>query len=161
MPRVFHICRKIGRKNAIGKKPSVKQLKTMPGKVDCLVSMEVSELLRPGSLDLLKEEGAIICAHTKVVPQKLAKEQYPDFQAIKECTSPYNFILVDFLGKVLEIGDNTGRIANVVMMGVLSTVTPLDAFPVELWLKALQAVTPHSKLWAANYAAFRAGRRMI
>jgi indolepyruvate ferredoxin oxidoreductase alpha subunit len=133
----------------------------LTGTADCLVSMEISELLRPGFLDLLKEGGTIICAETKVVPQTLPLGQYPDPQTIRQHTARYNFLSVDVLGKALEIGDHTGRIANVVMMGVLSTISPLDMFPIELWLKALESVTPQPKLWAANYAAFQAGRDML
>ena len=133
----------------------------LPGKVDCLVSMEISELLRPGFLNLITEGGTIICAETKVVPQTLTLDQYPEPQTIRELTDKYNFISVDVLGKALEIGDSTGRIANVVMMGALSKIAPLNVFPMELWFKALQSVTPHPKLWAANYAAFEAGQDMI
>ena len=62
------------------------------------------------------------------------------------------------LGKALELGDPTGRVANVVMMGVLSTLEPFDAFPESLWLKALQKINPKAEVWASNYAAFKAGR---
>jgi indolepyruvate ferredoxin oxidoreductase alpha subunit len=46
-------------------------------------------------------------------------------------------------------------------MGILSKITPLNIMPVEIWLKALESITPHPKLWAANYAAFNAGRDLI
>jgi len=49
-------------------------------------------------------------------------------------------------------------VANVVMMGVLSTLHPLDVFPPELWLKALKRANSKPVVWAANYVAFNAGR---
>jgi len=130
----------------------------LPGTVDCLIAMEVGELLRPGFLDLLKKDGTIICATTTVVPKAIDADQYPNIAMIREAASACNFIEVDVLSKALEVGDRTGRIANVVMMGILSKITPMDLIPVEIWLKALESVTPHPKLWAANYAAFQAGR---
>jgi indolepyruvate ferredoxin oxidoreductase alpha subunit len=133
----------------------------LPGEADCLVAMEMSEVLRPGFLGLLKEGGTLVCATTTVVPQALAKEDYPTKGKIYDALGGTNVVEVDVLGKALELGDSTGRIANVVMMGVLSKIAPLDVMPVELWLKALEAVTPHPKLWAANYAAFYGGRELI
>jgi len=51
-------------------------------------------------------------------------------------------------------------VANVVMLGLLSTIRPFDVFPVELWHEALRSVNPSPAVWAANYAAFNAGRTM-
>jgi indolepyruvate ferredoxin oxidoreductase, alpha subunit len=65
---------------------------------------------------------------------------------------------VNVLAKALDLGDASGRIANVVMMGVLSTLEPFNVFPIELWLKALKKVSPRPVLWASNYVAFNAGR---
>ena len=70
----------------------------------------------------------------------------------------YQVVEVDVLGKALELGDPTGRVANVVMMGVLSALKPFDAFPEALWLKALEKINPKPAIWASNYAAFKKGR---
>ena len=67
----------------------------------------------------------------------------------------------DVLGKAMEIGDKTGRIANVVMVGTLSRLAPFDRFPTELWLRAIKNVSPRPAIWAANYAAFSAGRELV
>jgi indolepyruvate ferredoxin oxidoreductase, alpha subunit len=67
-------------------------------------------------------------------------------------------IEVDVLGKALELGDRSGRTANVVMMGVLSTQAPFNVFPRELWLNALKKANSKPAVWAANYAAFHCGR---
>ena len=53
-----------------------------------------------------------------------------------------------------------GRSANVVMIGVLSTLAPFDSFPIEYWLQALKNVSPKPAIWQANYAAFLAGRKL-
>ncbi|MFW2368031.1 MAG: 2-oxoacid:acceptor oxidoreductase family protein [Desulforhopalus sp.] len=133
----------------------------LPGQADCLVAMEMSELLRPGFLDLLKKDGTILCATTTVVPQAISVDEYPNSAKIREVVSNFNVTEIDVLGKALELGDKTGRIANVVMMGALSKIAPLNVLPLELWLQALNGVTPHPKLWAANYAAFYAGRDLM
>lgn len=133
----------------------------LPGTADCIIAMESSELLRPGFMDLLKKDGTIICATTAVVPSTITPEQYPNMGKIREVANSYNFIEVDVLAKALEVGDQTGRIANVVMMGLLSRIAPLNTLPQEIWLQALQSVTPLPQLWAANYAAFLAGSEMV
>lgn len=132
----------------------------MPGKADALISMEFSEILRPGFLELLKPGGTIVTAKTTVVPQGVSSDDYPDPETIKQAARDDAMIEVDVLGKAMEIGDFTGRIANVVMMGVLSTIAPFDAIPEALWLQALKDVTP-APAWGGNYRAFTAGREMI
>ena len=63
------------------------------------------------------------------------------------------------LAKALELGDLSGRIANVVMMGVLSTMHPFDIFPEVIWIQALRQVNAKPAIWGANTAAFHAGQR--
>jgi indolepyruvate ferredoxin oxidoreductase, alpha subunit len=57
--------------------------------------------------------------------------------------------------------DATGRVANVVMLGVLSKVAPFSAIALPLWHGALKAVSPNAALWAANYRAFEEGRTLL
>jgi indolepyruvate ferredoxin oxidoreductase alpha subunit len=132
----------------------------MPGSADCLICMEASEILRPGFLELIKEGGRIILAKTQIVPDGMAPEDYPDMEKVKSALTDVTINEVDILGKALELGDKTGRSANVVMMGVLSNIAPFDTMPAELWLKALQSVSPTPGIWAANYKAFTAGKAM-
>jgi indolepyruvate ferredoxin oxidoreductase alpha subunit len=131
----------------------------LPGTADCLIVMEKSELLRPEFLETLKPGGTVLLANTKIVPFGLPADRYPTDAQIKEILSPYRAIEVDVLRLALELGDPTGRIANVVMMGVLSTVSPFNLFPPELWLKSLEKINARPAIWAANYAAFNAGRK--
>ncbi len=130
----------------------------LPGTADCVIAMEKSEVLRPGFLEMLKPGGTVLLADTRIVPLGLPEDQYPSDEQIAARLSPYHVIKVDVLCKALELGDASGRVANVVMMGVLSTLHPLDVFPPELWLKALKKANSKPVVWAANYVAFNAGR---
>lgn len=130
----------------------------LPGTVDCVIAMEKSEVLRPGFLDMLKPGGTVLLATTKIVPPGLPEEAYPTDEQIHACLSDFHVIEVDILAKALELGDSSGRIANVVMMGVLSTLEGMNAFPADLWLQALKRANSRAVVWATNYVAFNAGR---
>ncbi len=130
----------------------------LPGTADCLVAMEVSEVLRPAFLPLLKPGGTLLLATTQVLPYGLPKENYPTLERIRPLTADYSVFEVDVLEEALKMGDPSGRIANVVMLGILSRITPFDLLPEALWLKALQSVGPKPAVWAANRAAFQTGR---
>jgi indolepyruvate ferredoxin oxidoreductase alpha subunit len=130
----------------------------LPGTADCLIVMEKSEVLRPGFLEMLKPGGTILLANTRILPLGMTEEQYPGDASIQDALKEYHVIEVDALQKALELGDRSGRTANVVMMGILSTLAPFNVFQAEYWLKALQQVNTKPAVWAANYAAFSAGR---
>ncbi|MCF8095202.1 MAG: 2-oxoacid:acceptor oxidoreductase family protein [Desulfobacteraceae bacterium] len=132
----------------------------MPKSADCLICMEASEILRPGFLDLLKDGGKIFLAKTRIVPNGVLEDQYPDMEKIKSSLTDMTVCEVDVLGRAIELGDPTGRVANVVMMGVLSQAAPFNNIPAALWLKALQNISPTSGIWAANHKAFTSGREM-
>ena len=138
---------------------SVRSPVLLPGTADCLIVMEKSEVLRPDFLELLRPGGTLLLANTKIIPAGMTAQDYPTDAQIQAVLKPYQVIEVDVLGKAFELGDPTGRAANVVMLGVLSTLSPFDTFPEGLWLQALQKINPKSGVWAANYAAFKAGKR--
>lgn len=133
----------------------------MPGTADCLVSMEMSEVLRPGFVDMLRPGGTVILADTKVLPYGVSEDAYPATEAIKADLTDYDVVIVDVLKAALELGDATGRSANVVMMGALSTLAPFNGFPEALWFQALKNVSPKPAIWTANHAAFNAGRALL
>ena len=137
----------------------VKSPVLLPGTADCLIVMEKSEVFRPGFLEMLRPGGTVVLANTRILPAGSTEQDYPTEAQIREVLAPFKVVEVDVLAKALELGDPTGRVANVVMMGALSTLAPFDAFSESLWLKALQKINPKPAVWAANYAAFRAGRR--
>jgi len=130
----------------------------LPGTVDCLIVMEKSEVLRPEFLDLLRPGGTVLMADTRILPEGLDPDLYPSDARLKEILAPYRLIQVDPLQQAVALGDPTGRIANVILMGILSRLSPFDQFPVEMWWRALQKVNPKPAVWAANFAAFNAGR---
>ena len=129
----------------------------LPREADCLIVMEVSELLRPGFLDMLRPGGTILVARTVMVPQGMKAEDYPSLEAIRPHLAPWRVVEVDVLSAAVELGDASGRSANVVMMGGLSTIEPFAAIPEGIWLKALAEVTP-PPAWPGNYRAFLSGR---
>jgi indolepyruvate ferredoxin oxidoreductase alpha subunit len=133
----------------------------LPGTADCLIAMETSEVLRPGFLDLLKDDGTILMAKTAIVPPGVPPEQYPRIEEIQKAIGGLRLIQIDVLGAARGYGDSGGRTANVVMMGALSKVAPFDAIDAGLWLEALKKLSPSPTLWAANYTAFMAGKKMI
>ena len=49
----------------------------------CIV-MEKSEVLRPHFLSMLRDNGTVIMAETKILPQGQAMENYPSDKAIAE-----------------------------------------------------------------------------
>jgi indolepyruvate ferredoxin oxidoreductase, alpha subunit len=109
---------------------------------------------------MLKPGGTVILAETKILPQGLKDEQYPTNEQIHASLGGYHVIEVNVLGKALELGDRSGRTANVVMMGILSTLPPFDQFPPEVWLTAIKMVNSKPAVWAANYVAFYSGREL-
>ena len=132
----------------------------LPGSADCLIVMEKSEVLRPEFLEMLKPGGTVVLAQTKIVPPGLPAGQYPTDEQIHAALAGYHVIEVDVLGKALELGDRSGRTANVVMMGILSALPPFNQFPAELWLTALKKANSKPAVWAANYVAFNTGREL-
>jgi indolepyruvate ferredoxin oxidoreductase alpha subunit len=130
-----------------------------PHSVDVLVVMEASEVLRPGFLDLLKPGGTILFNGFKVVPATAKKEDYPGLEEIETALREFRVVFTDAYRAAKEHGDKTGKTANVVMLGLLSTIEPFNRIPVETWLSALMAVSPNDMIKSANQVAFKAGRR--
>lgn len=133
----------------------------LPGTADCLVTMEQSEILRPGFIDMLKPGGTVLLAKTKILPYGVKEDAYPDTAKITQALANYNVVEVDILEEAIALGDMSGRSANVVMMGALSTLAPFTLFPEEYWFEALKSVSPKPAIWDANFAAFNAGKKML
>ena len=129
-----------------------------PKSADCLIVMEKSEVLRPHFLSMLRDNGTVIMAETKILPQGQAMENYPSDKAINDVLHGKNVVSVDVLKLALSLGDKQGKCANVVMLGVLSMLEPFNQIPEEIWLKALQGLSPKAELWELNYQAFMLGK---
>ena len=129
----------------------------IPGSADCLITMEKSEVLRPGFLGSLKPGGIVLMADTKIVPQGMDPAQYPDDDAIDSQLKEFETIRIDVLKAAIDLGDATGKSANVVMLGALSTIKSFNDINESIWLKALKNVSPKTAVWDINYRAFKAG----
>ena len=132
----------------------------LPGSADCLVTMEMSEVLRPGFLEMLTPGGTVLLAGTTMLPQGMKHKDYPSRQSIMEQLQGFKVLELDVLAKSLSMGDPVGKSANVVMMGAMSKIAPFDLFPEEYWLEAIKLNSPKPAIWQANYTAFKAGRDM-
>ncbi len=131
-----------------------------PGSADVLVVMEVSEVLRPGFLDLLKPSGTIIFNTFTALPANVKKEDYPDLALIEKALAGYRTIKIDANQVARDIGDMMGRTANVVVLGLLSTIEPFAQIPEAVWQAALMAISPTDLIKSANQLAFTAGRKI-
>lgn len=132
-----------------------------PGSTDILVVMETSEVLREGFLELLKPGGTIVLNRFEAVPPTAKKEDYPKFDDIKKALSDYKVIEFDALETVSKLGDKLGKTANVAMLGLLSTIEPLNKIPLEIWMSALMKLSPNDSIKSANQLSFEAGRKFI
>ena len=132
-----------------------------PGSVDVLVVMEVSEVLRPGFLDLLRPNGTIIFNTFTALPANAKKEDYPALTDIEQTLAGYNVIKIDANQVAAGLGDKTGRTANVVVLGLLSRIEPFHFIPKGIWLSALMALSPHAGVKAANRLAFEGGSNYV
>ena len=131
------------------------------GTVDVLVVMEISEVLRPGFLELLKPKGTIIFNNFIVVPPTSKKEDYPNLAQIDNLLTGYKVIKIDANKIAYDMGDKAGRTANVVVIGLLSTIESFKQIPETTWLSALMSVSPNALIKSANKLAFEAGRKAL
>ena len=128
-----------------------------PGSADVLVAMEMSEVLRPGFLDLLKPGGTIIFNTFRVLPPKTKKEDYPELVDIEKALEGYKVVTIDANKVAYDLNDKTGKTANVVVLGLLSTVEPFNQIPEEVWLNSLMSHSPNDYVKSANQIAFKGG----
>ncbi|MFQ5641332.1 MAG: 2-oxoacid:acceptor oxidoreductase family protein, partial [bacterium] len=112
-------------------------------------------------LELLKPDGALILNTFTAIPVNFTKEDYPAILDIENALQQYNVIKIDATQTAHELGDAAGKSANVVVLGVLSTVAPFDLIPEGTWLSALASVSPNKTISAANRLAFLEGRKLL
>jgi len=116
-----------------------------PYSADVLVVMEASEVLRPGFLELLKPNGRIIFNRFCAIPINTKKEDYPDINDIENLLKDYNVIKIDANKIAYQYGDKSAKTANVVVLGLLSTLEPFDKIPEDIWLSSLMKLSPNDK----------------
>lgn len=132
-----------------------------PNSVDVLVVMEQSEVLRPGFLDLLKPGGTIIMNSFTALPVNVKKEDYPTHEDLEKVLDGYKVLNIDANKLAYEIGDEAGRTANVVVIGLLSMIKPFSNIPEPIWQAALQSVSPNDFTKSINSIAFKKGRDCV
>ncbi|TSA24431.1 MAG: pyruvate ferredoxin oxidoreductase [Bacteroidetes bacterium] len=128
---------------------------------DVLVVMEISEILRPGFLNLLKKDGTIIMNNFTVLPVNMKKEDYPKLAEIEKALEGFTVIQVNASQQVLELGDPFGRSANVLILGILSTIKPFDTIPEQIWTEALSSISTNETIRSLNLLAFDRGRKYL
>ncbi|MFH1936504.1 MAG: 2-oxoacid:acceptor oxidoreductase family protein, partial [Bacteroidota bacterium] len=128
---------------------------------DALVVMEISEILRPGFLNLLKKEGTIIMNNFTVLPINTKKEEYPKLAEIEKALEDFAVIKVDANQMVYEMGDTSGRSANVLILGILSTIKPFKIIPEQIWTDALSSISTNETDRSLNIQAFDKGRKYL
>lgn len=130
-----------------------------PGSADVLVVMEMSEVLRPNFLDLLKPNGTILFNKFRALPPNTKMEDYPKLEDIQNTLKGYKVIEIDAIKIAQSLGDKAGKTANVVVLGALSTMEPFNKIPKEIWIDALMGLSPNEGIKAANKIAFMGGRK--
>jgi indolepyruvate ferredoxin oxidoreductase alpha subunit len=130
-----------------------------PGSADVLIVMEIGEVLRPGFLELLKPNGTILFNNYSVLPVAMKREDYPDADKIFDALKEYRVIKIDANKIAYGLGDINGKTANVVVLGLLSSIAPFNSIPENVWLSALMAISPNDYIKATNKLSFEAGRK--
>jgi indolepyruvate ferredoxin oxidoreductase alpha subunit len=130
----------------------------LPGTVDVIVVMERSEILREGFLDLLKVGGTIILNSYKALPPRTSIHDYPKDEVIDKMLDEYKVIRIDAEKIAKNFGDEQGRTANVIVLGLLSTIEPFNKIPEGIWIGALKKLSPNENIFKANITAFNGGR---
>lgn len=130
-----------------------------PSSADVLIVMEIGEVLRPGFLELLKPNGTILFNNFSVLPVAMKREDYPDVDKIFAALKKYQVIKIDANKIAYGLGDINGKTANVVVLGLLSSIAPFNSIPENVWLSALMAISPNDYIKATNKLSFEAGRK--
>ena len=128
---------------------------------DVLVVMEISEILRPGFLNLLKKDGTIIMNTFTVLPVNIKKEEYPKTDEIENALKDFNVIKVNASQLVYEMGDVFGKSSNVLILGILSSVKPFNLIPEQIWIDAISAISTNETIKSMNILAYDKGRKYL
>ncbi|MEJ2303556.1 MAG: indolepyruvate oxidoreductase subunit beta [Anaerolineales bacterium] len=127
-----------------------------PGQADVVISLEKLEALRFAHF-ADPEYGVILANDFEIVPASVsgAEEIYP--HQVFEYLNEHGLRVITLPASQIarDLGD--GRMANVVLLGVLSTLLPIS---VEVWEKTLHMRIPKRYL-EGNLKAFAAGREAM
>ena len=126
-----------------------------PGEADAVVGLEKLEALRFAHY-VNPKEGTILVNDYELIPGSVANAEkiYPHETIDFLKSKGLRVIVLPASQTARELGD--GRMANVVLLGALSTLLPI---PQETWDKTLRLRIP-AKYLEGNLKAFQAGRKM-
>jgi indolepyruvate ferredoxin oxidoreductase beta subunit len=126
---------------------------TKPGDVDFLVALEKLEALRYAHF--VREGGVVVVNDYEIKPVRFPGDNRPYPKHALEFLKSKGFrvISVKATDKAIELGDQ--RVANLVLLGVLSNFLPI---PRDVWEKTIEERIPERFL-KINLKAFEIGRR--
>jgi indolepyruvate ferredoxin oxidoreductase beta subunit len=126
-----------------------------PGRADLVVGLEKLEALRFAHF-AHPTQGAILVNDHEILPGSVtnAAETYPHEALTFLNDKGYRVISIPASETARDLGD--GRMANVVMLGAMSNLLPIEE---KVWLDTLRKRIPEKYL-QPNLKAFEAGRKM-
>jgi indolepyruvate ferredoxin oxidoreductase beta subunit len=127
-----------------------------PGEATAVIGLEKLEALRFAHY-VNAQEGTILVNEYELIPGSVANAEkiYPHGAIDFLKSKGLRVIALPASTTARELGD--GRMANVVLLGALSTLLPI---PQEIWEKTLRLRIPARHL-EGNLKAFQAGREMM
>ena len=127
-----------------------------PGEADVVLALELLEALRFAHF-ARKGEGIILANDHEIVPGSVsgAEDKYPHNTLAFLRDKKMKVVVISATQIAHELGD--GRMANVVMLGALSTMLQI---PEQSWKKSLKLRLPPRYL-EGNKKAFAAGERIV
>jgi len=125
------------------------------GQGDFLLGLEELEALRWTAL--MKPESTVVLSHETIFPNRvlIEKEPYPTDIPATLAAVGLRVVRVDAKSVAERLGNL--RLANTVLLGILSTYLP---FPAATWLKVLEDNVPKHTV-ELNHAAFQAGASTV
>jgi indolepyruvate ferredoxin oxidoreductase beta subunit len=126
------------------------------GQADVVVGLEKLEGLRYANF-VRPETGIVLVNDHEIIPGSVANaiERYPHNSIDFLRDKGVHVVAIPASKLALDLGD--GRMANIVLLGALSTLLDL---PIEAWQETLKAKLP-AKYRDANLRAFEVGRESI
>lgn len=126
------------------------------GRADAVIALEKLEALRFAHF-IRPQEGMILVNDFEIIPASVAgaEETYPHQSIEYLQNNGLNVTVLPASRIARDLGD--GRMANVVMLGALSTILPILS---ETWDKTLRLRIP-TRYLEGNLKAFAAGQRQI
>ena len=127
------------------------------GEADVLLAFERMEALR--FADFVRSGGTVVVNDMEIVPITVSAGDavYPATAEVERAFAAVGARLIVVPGERLATEAGNVKAANVVLLGAISTLLPIDE---ELWWRCLAERIPN-KFLELNHAAFAAGRAAV